>query len=95
MAKKKNHWYVLVMTDEGPKFVTKINHSDKTAEWDVNEKPLEMSDSVAKDLAFGLMCNFFTAFPVCLPIEWESHPYNYAEYHIEWASNAEEDTEEE
>lgn len=91
MAKKKNHWYVLVMTDEGPKFVTKINYSNKTAEWDVNEKPLEMSDSVAKDLAFGLMCNFLTAFPVCLPIEWDSHPYNYAEYHIEWVNNTEEE----
>ena len=31
MAKKQNYLYVLVMADNGPVLVTKINWSDKTA----------------------------------------------------------------
>lgn len=32
MAAKKKHYYVLVITEAGPKFVTKVNNSDHTAE---------------------------------------------------------------
>ena len=84
MAKKKNYWYVLVLTSEGAKFVTKINYSDKTAEWDGVAKPLEMDMSRAKDLAFGLMCNFHQAYPVCSPIELDAQPYYYSKGHFEW-----------
>ena len=85
MAKKKNHWYVLVLTSDGPAFVTAVQYANKTAEWDKLEKPLEMSESVAKDLAFGLMCNFHTAYPVCAPIEMDNQPYRYNIGHFEWA----------
>jgi hypothetical protein len=41
MAKKQNYYYVLVMTNNGPVFVTSVNNLDKTAYWDKNEKPLD------------------------------------------------------
>ena len=84
--KKKNYWYVIVMTDEGPKFVTSLG-DHHTAYWDEKEKPYEMSETWAKDVATGLMVNFFTAFPVCAPVEIDHQPYRYEKYHIEWKEN--------
>ena len=77
MAKKKNYWYVFIMTEQGPVFVTKVNQSDKTAEWDKGEKPLEMSESMSKDLAMGLQLNFHLAYAVCHRFELETQPYRY------------------
>lgn len=82
--KHKYYYYVLVFTSEGPKFVTKINHSDRTAEWKTTEKPLLLTMSQADDLTLGLRCNFFTAFTVKSPIEIESHGYNYDDYKIKF-----------
>lgn len=93
MANKKNYWYVLVMTNYGAKFVTKINYSNRTAEWDGVEKPLEMDMNRAKDLAFGLMCNFNQAYPVCAPIELDNQPYVYADGHFKWVWNKDEEKE--
>ena len=73
--KKKNYWYVLVLTDVGPKFVTSVEYSPKIAHWDKLEKPLELGESGAKDLALGLNANFFTAYPVCMPFEVTHQPY--------------------
>ena len=87
MAKKKNFWYVIVMTGEGAKFVTKVDWSHKTAEWDKVGKPLEMSEAWDKDIAFGLMANFFNAYAVCAPIELEHQPYRYADGQFEWKEN--------
>ena len=83
MANKKYHYYVLVMTNEGPKYVTKIlpNHY---AKWDQNEKPLEMSASYAEDIYTGLCLNFFTAVLVKSRFEIDHHPYNYEDYEIQW-----------
>lgn len=89
MAKKQNYWYVLVLTEEGPKFVTKINYANKTAEWDKLEAPLEMGMQRAKDLALGLMCNFHTAYPVCARCELENQPYYYNKGQFEWKWNEE------
>ena len=52
-SKKKLHYYVLVISEDGPKFVTKVNNSDKTAEWNYDEKPLEFDKFWAEDLATG------------------------------------------
>ena len=93
MAQKKNWYYVLVMSDEGPVFVTKINYADKTAEWNKLEKPLEMEQSRAKDLALGLNLNFHAAFVVCQPFEIDSQPYRYSKWHIEWKENEESEDE--
>lgn len=88
---KKNYYYVLVFTNNGPKFVTKVDNSDRTAEWNTNEKPLEMTKSWAEGLTLGLRCNFFTAFTVCTPIPQESHGYNYDEYEIDFKEKESED----
>ena len=84
MAKKKNFWYVIVMTNEGAKFVTSLDWSTKTAHWDGEEKPKEMSMESAKDLAMGLMLNFNQAYPVCSPIELDNQPYRYSEGNFVW-----------
>lgn len=93
-TKKKNHYYVLVMTNEGPIFVTKVSYGDKTAEWDYKEKPLELDKSRAEELALGLNLNMHLAFLVCQQWEIESQPYRYTDYKITWTER-EEDKEEE
>lgn len=89
-TKKKKHYYVLVMTDAGPKFVTKVNNADKTAEWNYNEKPLELDKFWAEDLVLGLNLNMHLAFLVCQNWEIESQPYRYDDYKIEWVKREKE-----
>lgn len=86
--KKKNFWYVLVLTNDGPVFVTGIKYvPHKYAEWQKDQKPLELDESVAKDLATGLMVNFYSAYPVCAPIELDNQPYFYDRGKFEWIWN--------
>ena len=84
MTAKKIHYYVLVMSDNGPIFVTKVNHSNHTAEWNWKEKPLELTKFVADDLVLGLNLNLHSAFLVAQPFEIEVQPYNYMSWKIEW-----------
>ena len=77
MAKKKNFWYVLVLTETGPTFVTKINYSNKTAEWNKDESPIEFNERAAKDLALGLCANLNMAYAVCSAFKLDSQPYHY------------------
>ncbi len=91
MAKKRNYWYVLVLTEEGPVLVTDVNHSTKWASWDRNEKPKELSEFTAKDLAMGLMCNGTTAFAITNFYELESQMYFYKRGHFEWQWDKEEE----
>lgn len=88
-GKKKNYWYVIVMTNDGPVFVTKVNHSNKTAEWHKDEKPLEMGEFMAKDLAMGLMCNMTPAYALCNFYELDLQPYLYSGGHFKWESKEE------
>ena len=55
-------YYVLVVTDDGGKFVTKVDNATKTAYWDSKGKPLAFSKSYADDLALCLTLNFYPAF---------------------------------
>ena len=55
-------YYVLVVTDDGGKFVTKVDNATKTAYWDSKGKPLAFSKSYADDLALCLTLNFHVAF---------------------------------
>lgn len=80
MAKKKNHYYVLVCTGAGAKFVT--GTEGHTAYWDVEKPPMEMSKTFAEQLVMGLNLNFNLAYMVCNKWEIKSHPYNYADYEI-------------
>ena len=94
MAKKvQKYYYVMVMTDKGPKFVTKINYSNKTAEWNVNEKPIALEYVRAKDMTIGLIWNGFCAFTVVQEYECDTHPYRYDKWEIEWKLKEGEDNE--
>ena len=84
MAQKKNFWYILVMSDDGPVFVTGVNNSNKTAEWNKTEKPLELGKYRAEDIALGLNLNFHLAYVVCQPFELEVQPYQYNKWKIKW-----------
>lgn len=84
MAQKKNWYYVMVMSNSGPVFVTSINYGDKTARWDKLEKPLTMDKYESEDLTLGLNLNFNLAFMVCSKFELDTQPYNYANGGFEW-----------
>lgn len=58
----KYFYYVIVKTEDGVKFVTKIDNATKTAYWDSKEKPLAFSKTYADDLALCLTLNFHLAF---------------------------------
>lgn len=85
---KKNHYYVLVCTSEGAKFVTRVGEHH-TAFWDVTEPPQEFSKTYAEDMVNGLMWNGHIAYLVVSPIEYHEHPYNYAEWECEWKKKSE------
>ena len=55
-------YYVVVATEDGAKFVTKIDNATKNAYWDSNEKPMSFNKSYADDLALCLTLNFHLAF---------------------------------
>ena len=82
MAKKKTYYYVLVMTNYGPVFVTKVYR--KTAEWQKDKAPLELSKEWANDIALGLTLNGYPAFVVAQPWEVEMHPYRYEIGEFKW-----------
>jgi len=88
-TKKKNFWYVLVMTETGPTFVTDVNHRDKTAEWDKDGSPLEMSESEAKDLAIGLQLNYHLSYAICNAYALDSQPYHYEFGEFVWKQEGE------
>ena len=85
---KKYHYYVLVFTNEGPKYVTGIG-DHHTAYWNTEDKPYEMSASYAEDVYTGLCLNFFTAVLIKSRFELDHHPYNYADYRIEFIKKEE------
>ena len=85
MAKKQNYWYVLVMTDDGPVFVTGIPQRN-WANYNKDEKPMEfVSKETARDVALGLNLNMQLAYAVCQPFEIVNQPYRYDDGHFEWA----------
>lgn len=55
-------YYVVVATNEGAKFVTKVDNATKMAYWDSKEKPMSFNKSYADDLALCLTLNFHLAF---------------------------------
>lgn len=84
MAKKQTNWYyILVLTNDGPTFVTKIGEG-KMAFWNKENKPLEFSKSHAEDVAFGLAVNGYTAYCVQTKYELTHQPYLYSKGHFEW-----------
>ena len=55
-------YYVVVATEDGATFVTKVDNATKTAYWDSKEKPLSFNKTCADDLALCLTLNFHPAF---------------------------------
>lgn len=76
--KKKYHYYVLVFTDHGPVYVTKVKYRE--AEWKDTEKPQELDRDFAAQIALGLTWNGNSAVPVCSTWEIDQQPYYYKEY---------------
>lgn len=88
MAKKKNHYYVLVFTNEGPKFVTKVNNVTHYAEYNELEKPKDFdSKAYADEVSLGLSLNFITAYTITVPYEMECQPYKYESGSFKWVWN--------
>lgn len=86
MAKKQNFYYVMVMTDHGPVFVTSLDNASKVAHWDDTKAPLELGKYAAEDLTMGLNINGHLAFTICSKFELDNQPYYYKKGGFEWVS---------
>lgn len=87
--KNKLHHYVLVMTDEGPTFVTGEQSGTKYCLFNKTEKPKEYTKQMAQDRAIGLTLNGNLSFMVEAPYEIESQPYIYNKGKFKWIWNEE------
>lgn len=94
MANKKKFYYVLVLTEDGPVFVTSVNFYMKEACWKKDEAPYSIgSEGVASDLSLGLTLNGNYALCIASPFEITKQPFRYDLGKFSWVMN--EDTEEE
>ena len=89
MATKKNYYYILVMTGNGPIFVTGIK-PHHYAEYDRQKKPMLFEKVRAEDITQGLNLNFITAYMITSKWEIDTQPYNYKDYDIEFVERKEE-----
>lgn len=92
MAKKQTYYYILVMTEGGPVFVTSVEYNGKTAHWDMDKKPMEFGKYQAEDITMGLNLNFHNAFTVSSKFELDSQPYRYNIGEFEWKYKEDEKT---
>ena len=90
MAEKKNYWYIMVLQDYGPVFVTGFPERN-TAEWDRYKKPIHMSATYAKDVAWALRLNGYQAYAVCHTYEIGGQPYRYDMGKFKWEWKEKED----
>ena len=91
MAKKKNYWYIMVITDNGPVFVTGVNYQNRTAEWNRLEAPKDFPMQTAEDLCMGLNLNFHVAFLVKSKFELDYQPYAYSKGKMVWENKKQEE----
>ena len=89
MAERKNYWYIIVLQNYGPVFVTGIPERT-TAEWDRLKKPMKFTATYAKEVAWALRLNGYTAYAVCNTYELGNQPYIYdiGEFKWEWSEEA-------
>lgn len=79
MANKKNYYYVLVFTEQGPVYVTSVDNASKVAYWEKDKAPMALPKSYAEDLTVGLNLNYNIA--VMVTSKWElTQPYRYSHY---------------
>ena len=83
MAAKKNYYYILMMTNSGPVFVTDIK-PNQYAEWSKDKAPKEFDKARAEDITMGLNLNFNLAFTVCSKFPLETQPYMYNIGDFKW-----------
>lgn len=84
MSKAKGFWYVLVMSNKGPVFVTVISAKGDMAYWHAGSLPKAFNKSYAMEVANGLTLNGTTAYAIYSDYEIKHQPYNYEDYEIEW-----------
>lgn len=84
---KKNHYYVLVLTENGPVFVTSVPERNWCV-WDKNEAPRDFgSKSYAEEIAWGLRMNGFQAYMITLDYEIGGQPFRYDLGDFQWVWN--------
>lgn len=84
MTKKKYYYYVLVFTNSGPKYVTKIDNNTREAYWHEEDKPFHMTKDDAEFLAMGLTLNGNSSVMITSTYKIDNHPYNYKNYKIDF-----------
>lgn len=82
---KKNYYYVLVMTEEGPVFVTGFGEHH-TCYWNAEKAPKTMMREYAGEVAMGLRLNGTSAYLVTMPYEVDTQPYFYEKGHFKWVT---------
>ena len=83
---KKNYYYILVMTNYGPVFVTGTGEHN-TAYWNYKKAPKDYAKGYAEEIVFGLTVNGYLAFLVQRPRKIESQPYLYDSGEFVWQWN--------
>lgn len=85
--RKKNYYYVLVFTHQGPKYVTRIDHQKNMCFWD-GFKPLEFGNlESARINAMDLSVNGNHAVPVSIGWSIDNQPFCYDAGQFEWKWN--------
>lgn len=92
--KKEYYYYIVVFTSSGPRYVTGIGEHN-TAYWELDKKPMEFTKSYGRNVVLGLTLNFWSAGLVEVPIELNSHPYNYKNYDLKFIAKENKKNEEE
>lgn len=82
---KKNYWYILVLTETGPAFVTSMNGS--TCMWEKDKVPVEYGRQIAEETAWALRLNGYVAYAVSITYELGSQPYRYDLGKYKWIWN--------
>lgn len=83
MATRKNHYYILVLSDFGSVFVT--NNDREFSYWERTDVPMDYgSKKYAESEAYGLRLNGHKAYAITLPYELDYQPYLYDRGHWEW-----------
>ena len=82
---KKNYWYILVLTETGPAFVTGMEGS--MAYWEKDKVPVEYGRQIAEETAWALRLNGHVAYAVSITHELGSQPYLYDMGEFKWIWN--------
>lgn len=93
MASNKNYYYVLVITDNGPVFVTGTGEHH-TAYWAMDKEPKEFTRSRAEDITLGLGLNGYPSYTVVSPWKLDYQPYPYDRGGLAWVAKEENNDEE-